>query len=179
MEKKIICLYGGPGTGKSTTAAHVFALLKQKGINSELVTEYVKNWMWEDRKILPGDQVYIFAKQSRLERLKYKDVDVIVTESPVWLYPIYERKFEPEPHICEVLVKRHSDLATSMGFSFVHVFLNRVKAYSPIGRYQTEEEAKQIDKELLAYLKEANLEFFEVPADHNAANTILDVFGYL
>ena len=37
---KVINLYGGPGTGKSTTAAALFALIKREGYNVELVTEF-------------------------------------------------------------------------------------------------------------------------------------------
>lgn len=139
--KQVICLYGGPGTGKSTTAAHLFALLKQRGVNTELVTEYVKNWVWENRKILPGDQYYLFAKQARLERLKYKDVDVIVTDSPVGFSVIYEKRNEPEPHICKALVKKHMDLAKSMGVTHKHILLTRATPYNTVGRFQTKKEA--------------------------------------
>jgi len=34
----VVNLYGGPGTGKSTTAAATFAELKMAGINCELVS---------------------------------------------------------------------------------------------------------------------------------------------
>lgn len=36
-------LYGGPGSGKSTTAAGVVSQLKLLSINAELVTEYAKD----------------------------------------------------------------------------------------------------------------------------------------
>ncbi len=37
--KKIICLYGGPGAGKSTTAAGVYHHLKMLGFNCEMNRE--------------------------------------------------------------------------------------------------------------------------------------------
>lgn len=46
--KKIICLYGGPGAGKTTTSAGLFFKLKSMGHTCELNREYVKDWVWEN-----------------------------------------------------------------------------------------------------------------------------------
>jgi predicted ATPase len=59
---KVINLYGGPGTGKSTTAAALFALMKREGYNVELVTEFAKDLVWTERNKELGDQIYIFGK---------------------------------------------------------------------------------------------------------------------
>ena len=39
----LISLYSGPGSGKSTGAAWIFAKLKLAGVNAELVTEFAKD----------------------------------------------------------------------------------------------------------------------------------------
>jgi len=54
----VINLWGGPGTGKSTSAAHLFGMAKIAGVNAELVQEYVKSWAWEGRTIHSFDQLY-------------------------------------------------------------------------------------------------------------------------
>src|SRR5512133_3821784 len=95
MKTLVVNLWGGPGTGKSTTAAFLFALLKQKGYNAELVREYVKEWAWEKRQPGPLDQFYFFGKQSRRESLLYGKVDFIVTDCPVMLSAFYAYKFSP------------------------------------------------------------------------------------
>lgn len=46
---KVINLYGGPGTGKSSTAGMLFAHLKLRGVNCEYVQEYAKDAAWEGR----------------------------------------------------------------------------------------------------------------------------------
>lgn len=38
----VINLIGGPGSGKSTTAAGLFFRMKSMGVRCELVTEYAK-----------------------------------------------------------------------------------------------------------------------------------------
>ena len=78
----IVNLFGGPGTGKSTTAAGVFAKLKMQNINCELVQEFAKHVVWRGNFTTLNNQLYIFAKQhDRLFHLKDK-VDIIITDSP-------------------------------------------------------------------------------------------------
>jgi len=43
MKTKVINLFAGPGAGKSTTAAGLFAEMKRANVDVELVTEYVKH----------------------------------------------------------------------------------------------------------------------------------------
>lgn len=137
---QIINLYGGPGTGKSTTAAHTFALLKHQGINCELVTEYAKDKVWEDSLEVLGNQIYVFGKQyHRIYRLLDK-VDYIITDSPLLLSIHYAKAHGP---LFKGLVY---EVYNSM--KNIDIFLERQKKYQAIGRLQTEEEAKVIDKEI-------------------------------
>lgn len=50
-KSRIINLWAGPGSGKSTIAAYVFSKLKMKNINCELVTEYAKQLVYSGRKV--------------------------------------------------------------------------------------------------------------------------------
>jgi tRNA uridine 5-carbamoylmethylation protein Kti12 len=103
--KRIICLWGGPGTGKTTTAASLFAELKKRGYNAELNREYIKDWVWEKRELIDGDQVYITAKQARKERIYMKQgLDFIITDSPLSLTTFYGNiydKYEKEHQACK------------------------------------------------------------------------------
>lgn len=47
---KVINLFGGPGIGKSTLAAGLFEHMKIAGFNVELVNEYAKDMVWEQRE---------------------------------------------------------------------------------------------------------------------------------
>lgn len=54
---------GGPGSGKSTTAAGVFYNIKKKFIHAELVTEYAKDLVWNEAEAFLNNQIYIFGEQ--------------------------------------------------------------------------------------------------------------------
>ena len=43
----VVNLFGVPGAGKSTGAAHIFSCIKMAGVNAELITEYAKDKVWE------------------------------------------------------------------------------------------------------------------------------------
>jgi hypothetical protein len=143
---QIINLYGGPGTGKSTTAAMLFALLKQQGINAELVQEYVKGWAWEGRSIQPLDQYYFLGKQMRREATLLGKVDVIVTDSPLLLGVHFSRYFGSADIARDLLQTiRTYWRRTEAEHRHTHVMLRRTKKYNPAGRYQTAEEARSMD----------------------------------
>ena len=49
-----INIYGGPGVGKSTLAASIFAFMKKRGDNVELVQEFVKQFAYLGNVLLVG-----------------------------------------------------------------------------------------------------------------------------
>ena len=158
---KIINLYGGPGTGKSTAAAYLYWFLKNRGENAELVREYVKDWAWEGRKIGPYDQLYFLSKQTRRETLMYGKVTHIVTDSPVMLGAYYASRYSPPDIAQSVLhsVQGFYRQAAKDGHQHLHVFLKRTKAYNQAGRFESEAEALQIDDEMQKFLTEQGVAY--------------------
>ena len=50
----VINFFGGPGCGKSTTAAELFAKMKKANYKVELVHEVAKDFIWEEAQHLFG-----------------------------------------------------------------------------------------------------------------------------
>lgn len=156
----IVNLYGGPGTGKSTGAAYIFSKLKMAGVDAEYVTEFAKDKVWEGSQEAFKCQFYITGKQAfRISRC-YGKVEVIVTDSPIMLGKIYaDRIGRPALGMaCVEEAKRYT--ANS-----ANVMLNRVKAYNPNGRNQTETEARLIDDDIRNMLRENDMSYIEVNGD--------------
>lgn len=149
----VVNLFGAPGSGKSTGAAYIFSRLKMAGINAELVTEFAKDKVWEESKAVFENQAYIFGKQYfRISRLQGK-VDVVVTDSPIALSAFYA-----DDH---VLGKEFDDLVVNVFRSYqsFNCFIDRAKEYNPIGRFQTENEAYQIAKDMETFLFNHGVEY--------------------
>jgi len=171
----IINLFGGPGIGKSTTAAGLFHKLKLNYFETELVTEYAKDVTWEQRYKTLENQFYVSAKQHHriwriLEYWKDKNVNgIIVTDSPFILGLQYLKESESSEEFKKFILKEFNK------FNNLNILLKRKKKYNPIGRNQTEEEAKQIDNNIKNFLQNNNIDFIEIEGDENAVNKIFEI----
>jgi len=163
---KVINLYGGPGTGKSTTAAALFAKMKRAGYNVELVTEFAKDLVWTERNKELGDQIYIFGKMyHKLWRLVDK-VDYVITDSPLPLSVYYDHENIPN----------FKELVTTMYNSFdnYNFELTRHFKYQTEGRYQTESEADIAHNEIIDLAKECGVHLLKIDTNTPAEDQIFD-----
>ena len=142
-----INFYGGPGSGKSTIAAWAFYELKIRNYSIEHVSEYVKSWVYYKRPVKFFDQLYLFAKQQQYEyRYLSNGVDHIVTDSPTFLAYFYAKHYGHDE-----ITKPIYDLnkAYEHHYPCINIFLERgEKLFQESGRYQTKDEAKDIDKQM-------------------------------
>ena len=151
---QVINLYGGPGTGKSTTAAALFALMKRNGINVELVTEFAKDLVWTERNKELGDQIYIFGKMyHKLWRLRDK-VDYVIIDSPLPLCAYYDQ--EGLPGFKELVFNMYNS------FTNYNFRLKRHFKYQEEGRYQTESEADKVDIDLIKLVEDNDVQMTEI-----------------
>jgi hypothetical protein len=135
-------------------AAHIFAELKWRGVNCELVTEYAKDAVWGETTAVLKDQAYVWAKQNhRINRLLGK-VNVVVTDSPTPTSLLYTEPdfYENFPDLVLEAFERNRNL---------NVLIERDKPYNPHGRMQTEEEAKMVDE-----AADTMLHMYDIPHYH-------------
>jgi tRNA uridine 5-carbamoylmethylation protein Kti12 len=157
----VVNLFAGPGAGKSTMAAALFAALKRQGVSCELVTEFAKDKVWEESYAVLDNQLYIFGKQFHRLRRLFGKVDVIVTDSPLLLSLYYGCR---ESYVFKALVmEQHNKMAT------LNLFVERdaSREYDERGRMQTLDEAVAIDKSLKKLLEDNEVEYVSVPADES------------
>ena len=172
----IISLFAGPGAGKSTSAAYLFAYLKSQGYVCELVQEYVKKWAWAGRPVGTYDQILFLGKQVQAESVLLGKVDVIITDSPVWLCAYYAHRHCP-PLLytgVEAMVKGYYGQAMVDGHRHLNVFMNRTKEYVQKGRYETEEQARDIDTELRTFLAHRGVNLFDTHSSFEELNMLVE-----
>jgi len=165
-ETLLIALYSGPGTGKSTTMAGVFAELKLNDINCEMSPEFAKEKVWEGSFDILKNQIYVFGKQYHtIQRLMGK-VDVIITDSPLLLSLVYDDGSLPE--------FRHLVLSVHHRICSLNYFLKRNKKYNPSGRMQNEEEAIIKDEQIKDMLDKNYINYETIDAGRGAIKTIAE-----
>lgn len=174
MKMIVVNLYAGPGVGKSTLSAYTFAKLKMAGVNCELITEFAKDKVWENNKTALSNQIYVYAKQYyRIDRCQNK-VDVVITDSPLILSAHYNQDKaieEPFKELIRQINKKYLNL---------DYFVRRKKKYNPVGRLQTEEEAKNYDIAIKELMDKFGINYKEIDGELSSSDIILeDVLNYL
>lgn len=184
MKQPVINIFGGPGAGKSIACADIFSALKKKGINCEMAREFAKDIAWKvtpakGEKIDPRiaeqffkDQQSIFGRQSeRQSDLEHK-VDVIVTDSPLLNSIIYDGKKDIDFH--RSVFNRFDEYENH------NYFLDRVFPYEEEGRYQSEEEAKEVDRAIIRLLDSHGLKYTRLPShDFNYLRIAQEFYDHL
>lgn len=166
---KIINIFGEPSVGKSTTSAGLFFLMKHKGMNVELVSEFAKQLVWSGRKETLEDQLYVTAKQNhKLEMLNGK-VDFVISDSPLFLGILYSRRYKRMPSFHHLI----KDLFNS--YDNLNILLKRAKPYKQAGRIQTEQEAVKVRKRLIEMLDLYKIPHHTMNGDDQAPQKILDL----
>ncbi len=172
MIMKVINLYGGPGTGKSTTAAGLFYKMKSKGYKVELVTEFAKDLVYQESFFRLKDQLMILARQNhKLWVLKDK-VDYAIVDSPLLLSQHY---FQDNGDYSEKLFKDFV-LDTYNRYDNLNVFLQRnieEHPYQQYGRSQTLEESIEIDSSIKNILEEVKADYKSILV---SKSTVKDIF---
>ena len=154
MACKVINLVGGPGSGKSTAMAGVFYNLKRLGVNCEMVTEFVKDKVWEESFKTMEDQFYLTAKYyHKLWRVAQK-VDVIVTDSSLLAGLFYGN---PTPAFTDMVIEKWKEFDNTI------YFLNRDDIfYEQVGRVQDLTEAKEMDSKIKKCLDYMGIDYVEI-----------------
>lgn len=161
---KRVNLFAGPGAGKSTLAAWIFAQLKMDNVNAEHVQEYVKGWTFLGQPPQSFDQMYILGKQMHREDiiLRSGGASCIVTESPLFLGTCYAMHFKTPgwPHLVAMVDEFEK------AYPSLNIFIDRKNLkYKALGRFQKYDSALEMDNFIKSSLKKRKLEFHCVPYD--------------
>jgi nicotinamide riboside kinase len=159
----MVNLLAGPGVGKSTIAAGLFAKLKLSGVDAEFVNEYAKQKTWVGDMATLSVQPYVTGKQYYKQAIIDGKVECAITDSPFLLGILYQGRGCTktwDKWVVEVYEQ----------FDNLNVFLvrNQKNAYNPNGRSQTFDEAVAKDQELKSLLNAYNLPYIEELADGEA-----------
>lgn len=154
---KHICLFGGPNTGKSVTAAGLFNKMKRLHMNVENVHEVAKDLVYSKDFFTLKDQLLILARQHHNWFKLQDQVDYTINDSPFLLSLAY---IHPTDHIDDKIFK---DLILSMYKSYdtLNIFLERDHdlPYQEVGRMQDKDGAVALDVNIKQLLIDNDIPF--------------------
>lgn len=153
-------IYGGPGSGKSTTRALVFGALKQDGYNVEESPEFAKDLTWEQRTKALGFQPYIFGKQTYRERRLEGEVAAVISDTSPLLSLIYSPA--PRPAWWNSFTKFAIDYYRARRTLNILLERDDRSVYETKGRNESEEQARLIDNDIADLLLYTGTEYKEL-----------------
>ena len=148
----LINILGSPCSGKSTLAAKLFSKLKEMGVDVEYTQEYVKQFTYEKRNINKYTQYFIFGTECLNQSRLFSSVAVTISDSAVSMTGFYNNLYNNGDNSLSEACRAFYRKATEDGVLVLNFFLPMRKKYNPKGRFQTEEQAKQIDQDMRNWL---------------------------
>ncbi len=166
----VVNLFGEPCAGKSTVSAMLFAIMKLKGHNVELIQEYAKDLVYEQRVHTLKDQLYLLGKQNHRLVRTVSQVELVINDSPIVLSSLYS---PPDYY------KGFDSFVMEVFNSYdnVNFFMSRPasRPYQPSGRTQSATEALAVRDRLLTYMLDHEISYTPLNSNENTAQSIYNI----
>ena len=166
-ETLVINLIGGPCSGKSTVAAELFARLKKMGIKTELVSEYIKDRIYEENKTMPNNQIAIFGMEHYNISNKIGKVEVIVHDGSFINNILYKK--EDNQEFDNLIVSEYHK------FNNLDFFIKRGNIeFEDYGRIHNYEQSLELDEKIKQLYNNCGADFIEVES-RDAVDKIIPI----
>lgn len=164
----VLNLIAGPGAGKSTTAAELFAQLKKAGMAVELLTEPIKKHIYEDHRNILAHQIALFGEQLyQLDCLNGK-VDCIIQDGSLLLNAVYDQS---NNQLFKALVIQEYHRFRNLDF-----YINRGDIpFQQDGRIHTYEQSLELDKKIIDVYSFAGAQYIDV----NSATATEEILKFI
>ena len=163
----VINLIGGPCSGKSTVAAELFARLKKMSIKTELVSEYIKDRIYEENKTMPNNQIAIFGMEHYNISNKLGKVEVIVHDGSFINNILYKK--EDNQEFDNLIVSEYHK------FNNLDFFIKRGNIeFEDYGRIHNYEQSLELDEKIKQLYNNCGADFIEVES-RDAVDKIIPI----
>jgi hypothetical protein len=168
---RVINIIGGPGSDKALFTSAIILYLHLHHKTVELIPDYAKSLVWRKDFEALRNQYQIAQQQFQMLELLDGQVQYLVTEASLPQI-LYYNEFYPD-NICDVVKTRKQILDWYKQHNNINVMVERgsERKYIRTGRFQDEEQAKEVDRGMRALLRREGLAYTalkpEVEAIHD------------
>lgn len=166
---KVINIIGGPGCDKSLFSSAIILYLNLHHKTVENIPDYAKSLVWQRDFEALKNQYQIAQRQFEMLELLDGQVQFLVSECSLPQVLYYNEHYAE--NICDVPKTRAKILQWYKQHNNVNVMVERGdKKYIHTGRFQDEEQARNIDKALRHTLTHEGLKYTVLPPELDAIN---------
>lgn len=158
----LINLISGPGSGKTTTAAQIFAEMKIRKLNIEYVQEYAKLLVWTEKFETLNNQYQVSYEQFNIFNSLNGKVDFIITDGSLLHGLVYN--VLNKDNTSNIIKTHQSILNWYSKFKNINIFLERDEniPYESEGRLEDIMSAIEIDKLLKIELQKQKIKHTDI-----------------
>lgn len=161
---KIINLIGGPGSKKSLVSADIILQLHLQNKSVEHLADYARYLVWQRDFEMLKNQYHIAHKQYKVLKMIDGEVQYIVVEGSLPQILYYNRNHKD--NICDMNKTELQIKNWYNEFDNINIFVERDDSdYIQAGRFQTKDQAKEVDFAMINILKKNNIPFTSVKPD--------------
>ncbi len=161
---KVINIIGGPGCDKSLFSSAIILNLNLRHKSVEQIPDYAKSLVWQKDFEALRNQYRVAQRQFEMLDLLDGQVQYLVTECALMQVLYYNENYRE--NICDVAKTKDHILDWYHRHDNINILVERGdKKYVHTGRFQNEEEAKVIDRELRETLEREQIPFISMPPD--------------
>ena len=161
---KVINIIGGPGSDKSLFSSAIVLHLSLHGKTVEIVPDYAKALVWQQNFSVLKNQYFIAQQQFD---------HFLIDECSLPQLLFYNENYDE--NICDVSKTRDQILQWYRQNDNINILVQRgQKKYVRTGRFQDEEQAREVDQGLQAILEREHLPYTVLPPDVKAINAFVE-----
>ncbi|MDP3702490.1 MAG: hypothetical protein Q8R72_16445 [Hylemonella sp.] len=169
---KVINIIGGPGCEKSLFTSAIILYLHLHHKTVEQIPDYAKSLVWQKDYEALRNQYKIAQQQFHMLELLDGQVQFLVTEASL-PQVLYYNEFYPD-NICDTGKTRKQILDWYKQHTNINVMVERgVRKYNHTGRFQDEEQAKEVDRGMRALLRRESIPYTALKPDLEAINAFM------
>ncbi len=166
---KVINIIGGPGSDKSLFSSAIILYLNLHHKSVENIPDYAKSLVWQQNFEVLKNQYFIAQRQFEMLNLLDGQVQFLITECSLPQVLYYNENYVD--NICDVAKTRKQILEWYGQHNNINILVERgEKKYVHTGRFQDEDEARNIDHGLRTMLTREGLPFTSLAPDVDAIN---------
>ena len=170
---KVINIIGGPGSEKSLFTSAIILYLHLHHKTVELIPDYAKSLVWRKDFEALRNQYQIAQQQFQMLELLDGQVQYLVTESSLPQI-LYYNEFYPD-NICDVGKTRKQITEWYKQHNNINVMVERgsERKYIRTGRFQDEEQAKEVDRGMRALLRREGIAYTALKPELEAIHAFM------
>lgn len=161
---KVVNIIGGPGCGKALFSSNIIAQLSLRHKIVQSVPDIAKSMVWQRNFQGLSNQYQIGLQHFQMLDLLDGEVEFLVCEGSLPQLLFYNKHYAD--NICDIAKTRLQIRDWYMQHSNINVLIERGELkYVNAGRFQNEEQARDIDRGLRALLQYEGLAFTPLKQD--------------